>query len=164
MPPQPAWFHRLDDILDILDKMPEKYLDRRAVEKVFGVQERRARQIMAGLPGVVVGNAVAVDRVALKERLLEISQTGPFQWELSRRSRLEGAIEETRRHLRARRVQIPQSVSSQAAGLPDGVKVDRGILLIEFSSPEDLAGRLFALSQVMASDWDAFAKACSTSR
>ena len=62
---QPAWFHRLDEILSALRSMTSTQLDRLAVEKLFRVRQRRARQIMAGLEGLRVGNAAAVSREAL---------------------------------------------------------------------------------------------------
>ena len=35
MPAQPAWFHRLDEILGVLRRMDTSHLDRQAVEKLF---------------------------------------------------------------------------------------------------------------------------------
>ena len=69
MPAQPAWFHRLDEILGALRSMTCTHLDRRAVQKLFRVRQRRARQIMAGLEGLRVGSAAAVSREALIARL-----------------------------------------------------------------------------------------------
>ena len=40
MPAQPAWFHRLEEILTTLRSMTSTQLDRAAVEKLFGVRER----------------------------------------------------------------------------------------------------------------------------
>ena len=57
MPAQPAWFQRLDEILADLRSMTSTRLDRQAVEKLFGVGQRRARQLMAGLDGIRAGNA-----------------------------------------------------------------------------------------------------------
>ena len=48
MPAQPACFHRLDEILADLLAIESTHLDRRAVQKLFRVRQRRARQIMAG--------------------------------------------------------------------------------------------------------------------
>ena len=45
MPAQPACFHRLDEILSDLRSMTSTHLDRAAVEKLFRVRQRRARQI-----------------------------------------------------------------------------------------------------------------------
>ena len=76
MPSQPAWFHRLDEILGALRSMTSTRLDRAAVEKLFRVRQRRARQIMAGLEGLRVGNAAAVSREALIARLERTAAAG----------------------------------------------------------------------------------------
>ena len=57
MPAQPAWFHRLEEILSVPRSMTSTRLDRLAVEKLFRVCRRRARQIMADLEGLRAGNA-----------------------------------------------------------------------------------------------------------
>ena len=69
MPSQPAWFQRLDEILADLLAIESTHLDRRAVQKLFRVRQRRTRQIMAGLEGLRVGSAAAVSREALIARL-----------------------------------------------------------------------------------------------
>ena len=76
MPSQPAWFHRLDEILGALRSMTSPHLDRAAVEKLFRVRRRRARQIMAGLEGLRVGNAAAGSREALIARLEQTASSG----------------------------------------------------------------------------------------
>src|SRR5687767_13535047 len=107
MPPQPAWFHRLEEILTYLRCLDASHVDRQAVEKVFGVRERRARQIMAGLPCLQVGNAVAVDRQALIARLENTADGDRFQWEVSRRTRLAVSLETIRKHAAAQRIRVP---------------------------------------------------------
>ena len=52
MPSKPTSFQRLPEILDVLRGMDSIHLDRQGVEQLFGVGERRARQLIAGLPGV----------------------------------------------------------------------------------------------------------------
>src|SRR3954453_18064045 len=104
MPAQPAWFHRLNLILNELREWDTSHLDRLAIQKLFGVAERRARQLMAGLPGLRVGNAFAVDRQALIARLENTATGERFQWEVSRRERLAEDLERTRRQLAARSV------------------------------------------------------------
>ena len=49
MPSKPTWFHRLPELFEVLGGMDATHLDRQAVEQLFGVGERRARQLMAGL-------------------------------------------------------------------------------------------------------------------
>ena len=68
VPSQPAWFHRLDEILTAPRSIESTRLDRLAVQKFFRVRQHRARQIMAGLEGLRVGNAAAVSREALIAR------------------------------------------------------------------------------------------------
>ena len=69
MPSQPACFHRLDEILGALRSMTSTRLDRAAVEKLFRVPQRRARQIMAGLEGLRVGSAPQRCRGRLSSRV-----------------------------------------------------------------------------------------------
>ena len=110
MPSQPAWFHRLDEILSDLRSMTSTHLDRAAVEKLFRVRQRRARQIMAGLEGLRVGNAAAVSREALIARLERPAAAGVFQWEGNRRTRVVEALDLARRQLAAQHVRIPAAV------------------------------------------------------
>ena len=159
MPAQPAWFHRLDEILEELRALQVSYLDRRAVEKLFGVKERRARQLMAGLPGLQAGNAFATDRLALLARFENVVAGKPFQWEISRRARLVEDLEFTRRQLAARRVRITAPAPLRLPDLPAGIQLTPGELRITFQGAEDLAATLFALSQAMANDWPCFARA-----
>ena len=119
MPAQPAWFHRLDEILADLRSMTSTHLDRAAVEKLFRVRQRRARQIMAGLEGLRVGNAAAVSREALIARLERTAAAGVFQWEGNRRTRVVEALDLARRQLAAQHVRIPAAVDVCARLLGD---------------------------------------------
>ena len=63
------WLQRLPQILDVLRGMDSIHLVRQAVEQLCAAGERRARQLMAGLAGIRAGNASAIWRRALVERL-----------------------------------------------------------------------------------------------
>src|ERR1035438_672654 len=126
MPAQPAWFHRLDEILETLRGMESSHLDRLAVQKLFGVRERRARQLMAGLPGLRAGNAFAASRLALIARLAEAAAGGLFQWETNRRARVVEELDRTRRHLAARRVRIPAAADVEERRLRPSLCSDGG--------------------------------------
>ena len=90
MPSQPFWHARLDAILAHLRGLDAEYLDRHAVERSFAVGERRARQLMGGLHAIQVGNAMAVRRASLLERLekrpggsievLSYTESAPLGW------------------------------------------------------------------------------------
>lgn len=162
MPANPSWFHRLDQILEELRALDLPHLDRRAVEKLFHVRERRARQLMAGLPCLQVGNAVAIERRALLERLEQLARGDSFHWEITRRARLSESLDAIRRQTAARRVNVPAADDARdrlVRELPEAIQLRPGELRIRFAGAEDLAAKLFELSQAMANDWIAFAKA-----
>lgn len=166
MPAQPTWFQRLDDILSELRALGNDYLDRQGVEKVFGVRERRARQLMAGLPALQIGNAVAVSRNALIERLETTAAGDCFQWEAARRARVADSLESLRKRAAARRVQIaaaPDVRNRVAKNLGAGIELQRGELRIRFDGARDLASKLFELSQAMANDWEEFEQTLTAS-
>jgi hypothetical protein len=159
LPAQPAWFDRLAEIVHTLRALPEPHLDRQAVEALFRVRQRRARQIMTGLPAIQVGNAVAVSRIALIARLEATTKEDRFQWEISRRARVTDSIETIRKQSAARRVLIPAPPPLNQVRMVNaisGVELKRGELRICFQGAEDLASKLFQLSQAMANDWNQF--------
>ena len=161
LPSQPTWFHRLEEILSTLRTLEASHLDRHAVEHLFGVGQRRARQLMTGLPCIQLGNAVAVNRLALIDRLENTAKGDPFQWERSRRARVADSLEAIRKDAAARRILIPAAPDSSDRLIRDvipGVELARGELRVLFDGAEDLASKLFALSQAMANDWDEFSQ------
>jgi hypothetical protein len=162
MPAKPAWFHRLDLILSELRALDSDYLDRLAVERIFSVRDRRARQLMAGLPCLQIGNAVAVSRAALIQRLETMSAGDRFQWEIRRRARVIESLETLRKHAASIKVQVPAPAGVRDRlfdNLSAEIEFRPGELRIHFAGAADLAAKLFELSQAMANDWDTFVKA-----
>ncbi len=162
MPAQPVWFHRLEEILSALRSLQTDHLDRHAVEKLFRVRERRARQLMAGLPCLRVGNAIAVSRRALLDRLENTARGDCFQWEISRHARIADSLEVIRKQAVARQVRVPAPADARdrmVHDLSEGIELRRGELRIQFADAEELAAKLFELSQAMANDWKAFTQA-----
>ena len=162
MPALPMWFHHLPVILAELRALTCPYLDRHAIEKIFHIRQRRARQLMAGLPALRVGNAVAVERIALIERLEAIARSSPFQWERARLLRVGETLEVLRRHAAARHFSIPTSRPSRSCAfhnLSAEIALRPGELHITFTDPTDLASKLFELSQARVNDWIAFQQA-----
>lgn len=156
MPAQPAWFHQLDSILSELRALPTGFLDRQAVERIFHVRERRARQLMAGLPCLQIGNAVVVGRSALIERLEMTKVSDRFLWEIRRRARVAASLEALRNNLAARQVQVPAPAGARdrlSGTLCPEIELRPGELRIRFAGAKDLAAKLFELSQAMANDW-----------
>ena len=119
MPAQPAWFERLEEILGDLRSMTSTRLDRATVEKLFRVRQRRARQIMADLEGLRIGNASAVSRAALIARLEQMAASRVFQWEGNRRARVVEDLDLARRQLAAQHVRIPAAADVRERLLED---------------------------------------------
>jgi hypothetical protein len=164
MPAQPGWFHNIESILEELRTLPATHLDRRAVEKLFGVGERRARDLMRGLPCLQIGNAVAVERLALISRLEDSTKTPAFDRERVRRERVEGKLAEIRRLARARQVELPakERQGDLPVDLSAAIQLIPGELIIRFDTPKDLAAKLFELSQAMIQDWESFERRCGS--
>jgi hypothetical protein len=141
MPSQPSWHARLHTILAQLRGLHAEYVDRQTVERIFGVGERRARQIMAGLSTIKVGNAAAVRRTSLLERL----ESDPAS--VSKSSRILNA-RPLNGHARPTRGQLPL-----------GIHLAEGELRVSFISPPELAAKLSAAAAAIEADWDAFSAA-----
>ena len=66
MPSQPAWFHRLEEILALLRGFDTRYLDRQAgqeaVERCFDLGHRQWDQLGAGTPHSVAINIASFSK------------------------------------------------------------------------------------------------------
>lgn len=78
--------------------MRSRFSGRQAEEQIFGVRERRARQLMAGLPCLQIGNAAAVTRADMIEPLKTTSTENRFQCEKRRRACVVESLETLRKH------------------------------------------------------------------
>lgn len=127
------------------------------------MEERRARQIMAGLPALQAGNAVAVERQALIERLGNTAASESFsmgRYASRQAGRRPPAHPPTvRRSARASSGRVDDVRDRSVRDLSGGIALRPGALHIEFYGAEDLAAKLFELWQAMANDGHAFAQA-----
>lgn len=121
---------------------------------------------MEGLPGIQIGNAFAVERTAFLARLEQIAAGDAYRQEISRRNRLSDRLGDIRQQAAARRVRIPAAADvreRRLGDLPVDISLRPGELRIEFFGAEDLAAKLFELSQAMANDWPGFSRAVEES-
>ncbi len=80
----------------------------------------------------------------------------------SRRARVAESLDTIRKHTAARFVRVPAHADSRdriVRDLAQGIELRPGELRIQFSGAEDLAAKLFDLSQAMANDWTTFSEA-----
>jgi HEPN domain-containing protein len=169
LPRYAEWFHRLPDILERLEKSPLPLLDRRSLEIVFRVSPRQAVRILHQFGAGQVGGAMLIRVDELQDRLRELQDHGPVEFERQRRHRLNLCLEEARQQARYRSIVIeppraqspaPQSVS--AAGdslhaLPEGVELRAGHLSVTFASPVELLQKLMSLARAIGEDWNQYA-------
>jgi hypothetical protein len=162
MPAKPTWLLQLPEILEELCAMSIPFLDRTAIERLFGVRRRRAIQLMSSLGGgYLVGKTFLVGRVQLIADLETISRGDEFSFERRRRDRLVHDLEQTRKELHGRRIKIqtlPDTRDRIVADLPAGIHLRPGELRIEFFGTEDLLRHLFELSQAIVNDYPRFQK------
>jgi hypothetical protein len=159
MPAKPRWLLRIPEIVDSLMALDSPVVDRCILEKLFGLRERRARELMHRFAGYECGNTVIIDRLALIDALQRIAQSPDATAERARRERLSAELDKMRSYRAAARVQIPVAADVNdrtVADLPAGVKLETGRLTIEFDSPLQLLSKLYELSQAAANDLDGF--------
>ena len=146
MPAQPAWFHRLDTILRTLAALETDLLDRRAVERLFGVRPRRAQQLMAELADLIpVGQAVAVRRLDLAASLESLAAGEAVARARRRRSRIRDEVDKAEAEASLRSVRVPPPAGGSGArleDLPPGIDLGPGRLEITFHSLDDLWWKL----------------------
>lgn len=165
MPAKPQWFPRVPEILSALEAVKTPVVDRASIEKLFRVSRRRAIQLMHRFSGYQTGKTFLVDRNQLIQQLQAIQDGESFSKEMKRRERVLHQLEEAWRLQKARAVKIPVSrnAPNDIQGLPEGVNLHEGQLVVEFVDAEDLLRKMYELSQAAARDYYAFEKAVSGS-
>ena len=163
MPDQPTWLERVPEILAQLgspDSPP--FLDRPAVERLFGLRRRQAIELMRRLPGYQVGKTFLVDRHAVLAFLTRPALRNAAEGAIVRKRRVLEHLAIARRDWHARQIHIPPPADAPPpGGLPDGVDLQPGRLTVDFAGPVDLMSKLFALSQALAADFEEIARRVS---
>jgi hypothetical protein len=157
MPATPGWHAHLPSIRRTLTAMTATpWLDRRAIERLFGLRARQANYLMRAVPGRRLGTAVVIEREALLAHLDALAEPRAASSPVARKASVLEAIDALRREQRPRRVSPPPPPGANTS-LPAGVRVAApGELTLAFASPEELLGRILGLAQAAASDFAGF--------
>lgn len=159
MPDAPNWFIRLPEIIATVTDSPAPVLDRASIEALFGVSRRQAIRIMHLFGGYQAGRTFLIGRDELLVGLTRLTSGDRGQQVARRKRRIWEEVTEHRSRVKSAAVEIPGVARFPAltlASLPDGVRLGRGQLQIQFQSPEDLLQKLYLLSQALAEDFDQF--------
>ena len=160
MPAKPAWLDQIDRVISELEASSRPFVDRATIETLLGVGRRRAQQILGPCVSYRVGASGVADRVRVVEHLRRLAAGEEAVYEVRRRNRVAGAIEELRRERMENPrllVEAPVQVVSQALErLPPGVRVERGRITVEFSDPQQGLEKLLALAMAIGNDPERF--------
>jgi hypothetical protein len=153
-------FTYVPEILETLEAPgTPPFLDRPTVEVLFGVRRRQAIQLLRRFGGYQVGRAFLVPRKAVIGFLRDPPRWRAAADEKGRFERVANTLGQARRELRQPRIPIPaptEALAMELAGLPSGIRLETGQLIIQFERPVELLEKLFALSQALTHDYEAF--------
>jgi hypothetical protein len=161
MPKLPMWYLRVPAILAQL-RTPgaPPFLDRPAVETLFGVSRRQAIRLLAQANGYQVGKTFLVERQSLIGFLESLEDSGAASEARVRKQRVATALNEVANHAVAQRVQVrahPDALRREPAGLPAAIQlVAPGKLQISYERAEDLLAQIVELAAAAANDFPAF--------
>lgn len=152
------WTRQIPAALELLRQMPGNphgpaVLNYRMLETLLGVSRRQALRIAGRLPSFhleLFGRAAAT-RGDLMRDLERIAAGEDVQRERGRRERIGTVLDGLRSNLKARMTVLPVRRAGPDT-LPQGVLLEPGRLVVEYTDPLDLAGKLYGLGRVMADD------------
>jgi len=168
MPDQPSWIERVPEILQRLETpSAPPFLDRPAVEILFGLRRRQAIALCHRCGGYLVGKTFLVSRDAVVRFLRDPQRWSAAADEKARFERVGSALGEARLQLNQRRIVIPvptEPARLQFSGLPPGIQFEPDKLTVTFRAPAELLEKLFALAQVLSYDYAAFERSWSATQ
>jgi hypothetical protein len=136
------------------------FLDRSAVESLFGLRRRQALKLVHALGGYRVGNVLLAPRDSVLHFLDATSRGKLYRAERVRRERILESIEEAKREIDARKVKLKVPTGTAAkrtvAELPEGIRLSPTELRVTFSGAQDLLQKLYELSKAIAADFARF--------
>ena len=160
MPTRPTWFAQLTEAVTALQALPRPFIDRATVEFLLGVGRRRAQQIMAPCVTDKVGASGLADRDQLIAHLQQLAAGESAYYEVRRRRKVAGVIEQLRRERLERPqllVEAPVQVVNQGIeNLPPGVHIEPGRITVEFEGPQEALEKLLALAMAISNDFYQF--------
>jgi hypothetical protein len=159
MPAKPAWLLRVPEIIGEVRCLQAPIVDRAMLERMFGVRRRRAIDLMQSVGGYQCGRTYLVNREDLLGWLEKVQAEPRFQSEQTRKQKLTGQLNELHQHRAAARVRIPvlpDAGRMRLPSMPPGITITPGKLSVLFTTTEELLARLYAFSQLVSDDFDAF--------
>jgi hypothetical protein len=160
VPDQPSWIERVPEILATLESSGAlPFLDRPAVEVLFGLRRRQAIELLHRVGGYQVGKTFLAPREAVVHFLRDPQRWSASAAERGRFERVRSVLGAARQELDRRRIAIParaEILRLELSGLPAGIRLEPGKLTVDFGTPAELLEKLFALAQAVGNDYETF--------
>lgn len=158
MPPRPPWHARAAQIRKDVETLRVPVLDRYLIEQLFGIERRTAQRLLRTLEGHVSAQTAIVTREAVLVMLDDLLAQKPIAAEAARKQRLAAALEDLEQEAEPKATPIATITVTEEAW-PEGVSLSApDALSIRFTGPENLLGRILALTELAAADYAAFAE------
>jgi hypothetical protein len=160
MPDKPTWIGRLDEICQELETLPSPWVDRQTLEAILHLGTRRIQQLMAPVVTQTIGRNGMANRDQLILHLRRVAAGDTTHYERQRRRKLGSVLEELRRSWVEQPrilVEAPTEVINQEiTGLPNGIHLTPGRILLEFQTKDEAFAQLLALVMAIGNDPNTF--------
>lgn len=138
------------------------FLDRPAIEALFGVSRRQAIRLLGASRGYQVGKTFLVERQELIDFLTGLETSGAAPEARARKLRVSVALNEVVNHAAAQRIHVSAAADvfrRRPADLPAAIElVAPGKLQISYRGAEDLLTQIVELAAAASNDFPSFRK------
>ena len=159
MPRKREWTGRTPQAVEILEKCEGELIYTQDLRQVLDVSLRTAGKIMEEAGAWKIGPAWAIQRTTLIQFLRRWVDTPQVKQRRHTAVVVQQCYEE--RHMRRISVRVPDVAAQRVdlfdfGGLPEGVTITPGRVVIDCSSPTDFIFKAHLLSKAMTSNWEEF--------
>ena len=163
MPAQPSWHLRVPEIKAMLaSPFSPPFLDRPAIERLFGLRRRQAIRILTACGGYQVGKTFLVNRDVLLAYIDGVAADGSVDRIRQRKLRISAALHEGANQAAAQHTQIqtdPNLLRRLPADLPRAIElIGPGKIQISFQGATDLLTQIAELAAAATNDFPRFRK------
>jgi hypothetical protein len=152
----PSWIQKIPRMLQALEETNTVWLDRYAIEKLFGLGKTASVELLKRMGASRTGNALSISKDNLATRLRLAKRDPSLKWEVERRGLIAERIQEIetqRKRKSVVRLAAPLP-DLRVSSLPGTVEVSAGRLTIRCASFEDLMRQLVLVAQAADTDFE----------
>jgi hypothetical protein len=162
LPAVASWILRIPGIIADVEQLSTPVVDRAMFERLFGVRRRRAIELMRHFGGFRSGNTVLVERQSLLSGLRQFECGPDYTREHARKQKVADELDALHRGSAGAVIRLPVSADVRQRtpyDLPSGISLQPGQLIVAFTAPEELFGKLYELAMAAVNDFDGITQA-----